>query len=76
MFSRAYVVSCVHSVTVLNAVFCMTCSLSALLPTETTGPLSRVYNHLPTTATNHYFLLAYIHGAVLTLDANQPSLQN
>ena len=26
-------------------------------PPDTTGPLSRVYTHLPTTASNHHFRL-------------------
>ena len=30
-------------------------------PTDNTGPLSRVYNHLPTTASNHHFRLSCIH---------------
>ena len=31
------------------------------LPSFPTGPLSRVYNHLPTTAINHYFRLSCNH---------------
>ena len=31
------------------------------LATDTTGALSRVYNHLPTTATNHYFIFSCVH---------------
>ena len=36
MFRHAYVVSCVHSVSVLNAAFCMTCSL-LMLADDTRG---------------------------------------
>ena len=41
-------------------------------PTDTTGPLSRVYNHLPTTASNHHFRLSCIHLQSIAKQASSP----
>ena len=53
------------AVTAPPLVGCVVWSLNRVclhsFPRDTTGPLSRVYNYLPTTATNHYFRLSCIH---------------
>ena len=41
-------------------------------PTDTTGSLSRVYNHYPTTAINHYFRLSCIHLQSFVRKASSP----
>ena len=39
---------------------------------HTTGPFSRVYNHLPITATNHYFRPSWIHIQSFVKKGNSP----
>ena len=64
-----------HHCTACESIFTY-CALNRVcmhsFPTDTTMPLSRVYNHLPTTATNHYFRLSCIHLQSFVKKASSP----
>ena len=64
-----------HHCTACESIFTY-CTLNRVclhsFPTDTTVPLSRVYNHLPTTSTNHHFRLSRIHLQSFVKKASSP----